>query len=59
MQRYWTNFAAQGSPSSAGQPAWPAFGSNSQQMISLVPPRPAVETGFAVAHHCAFWAAAS
>jgi len=41
MQRYWTNFAAQGSPSSTGQP-----------------PRPAVETDFAVSHHCAFWAAA-
>jgi para-nitrobenzyl esterase len=59
MQRYWTNFAAQGSPSSAGQPAWPGFSSDSQKMISLVAPRPAVETNFAVAHHCAFWAAAS
>jgi para-nitrobenzyl esterase len=58
MQHYWTNFTAQGSPSSAGQPTWPAFGSNSQQMISLVPPRPAVETDFAASHHCAFWAAA-
>ncbi len=25
-------------------------------MISLVPPRPQVEQGFAAAHHCAFWA---
>jgi len=45
-----------GFPSSADQPWWPAFGSHSQQMISLVPPRPQVETNFAAEHHCAFWA---
>ena len=37
---------------------WPRFTGTSQQMLSLVPPRPRVETGFAAEHHCAFWAAA-
>jgi hypothetical protein len=25
-------------------------------VLSLVPPQPQVETDFAAAHHCAFWA---
>ena len=58
MQRYWSHFAARGFPSSAGQPRWPGFGSHSQQMLSLVPPRPQIETDFAAEHHCAFWALA-
>src|SRR5580700_9824711 len=57
MQRYWTNFARSGSPSGSGEPAWPRFGGG-QRMISLVPPTPQVETGFAAEHRCAFWAAA-
>jgi para-nitrobenzyl esterase len=56
MQHYWTSFATRGFPSSAGQPPWPGFGSQGQQMISLVPPRPEGETDFATVHHCAFWA---
>jgi para-nitrobenzyl esterase len=59
MKHYWTDFAAQGFPSSAGQPQWPAFSSNGQQMLSLIPPQPQVETGFAAEHHCAFWASQS
>jgi len=67
MKRYWTNFAKRGSPSSSGWsassgwfggPRWPRFDSASQLMLSLVPPRPQLETGFAAEHHCAFWAAA-
>jgi para-nitrobenzyl esterase len=58
MQRYWAHFAARGFPSSAGQPLWPPFNSHSQRMLSLVPPQPQVETDFAAAHHCAFWAQA-
>jgi len=57
MQRYWTNFARSGSPSGSGEPAWPRFGGG-QRMVSLVPPTPQVETGFAAEHQCAFWAAA-
>jgi para-nitrobenzyl esterase len=57
MQDYWADFAARGVPSSAGQPRWPAFNSHSQ-MLSLVPPQPQVQTDFAAAHHCDFWAPA-
>jgi para-nitrobenzyl esterase len=55
MQHYWTTFAAKGSPSSAGQPLWPTVTSRSQQMLSLVAPRPHTETNFGAAHQCAFW----
>jgi para-nitrobenzyl esterase len=58
MQHYWAHFAARGLPSSPGEPPWPGFNSHSQKMLSLVPPRPHVETDFAAAHHCAFWAQA-
>ena len=54
MKRYWTNLASRGSPGSR----WPQFDSTSQRVLSLVPPRPQVETGFAAEHHCAFWALA-
>jgi len=57
MRRYWTNFARSGSPSASGVPPWPRFG-DGQQMISLIPPAPQLETGFAAEHQCAFWAAA-
>ena len=56
MRAAWTNFAASGDPASAAVP-WPAFGADSMQMLSLVPPRPQIETDFAFRHHCAFWAA--
>jgi para-nitrobenzyl esterase len=56
MRRYWTSFARQGSPSSPGAPAWPPFGGGSQQMMSLIPPAPRAETGFAAEHRCPFWA---
>jgi para-nitrobenzyl esterase len=56
MRRYWAHFAARGFPSSASEPRWPRFESHSQQMLSLIPPQPQVETDFAAEHHCAFWA---
>ena len=59
MKQYWTNLAKTGSPNSFGGPWWPRFDATSQQMLSLVPPRPQAETGFAAEHHCAFWALAS
>lgn len=58
MQRYWTNFAKDRAPSSLGMPPWPRFHDATQRVQSLIPPRPEVETGFAAAHHCAFWALA-
>jgi para-nitrobenzyl esterase len=56
MRAAWANFAATGDPSSAAVP-WPAFHADRPQVMSLVPPRPQVETDFAPRHHCAFWAA--
>jgi para-nitrobenzyl esterase len=55
MQGYWTSFAKRGAPATSGQPSWPRFGAVSQQVQSLVAPRPQTETGFAAEHHCAFW----
>jgi para-nitrobenzyl esterase len=58
MKQYWTNLAKTGSPNSPAVPLWPRFDGTSQQMLSLIPPRPQVETGFAAEHHCAFWSLA-
>src|SRR5271166_5893310 len=55
MRATWANFAAGGNPSSRALP-WPSF-ADGAQVMSLVPPQPQVETDFAAAHHCAFWAA--
>jgi para-nitrobenzyl esterase len=55
MRAAWANFAASGNPATAAVP-WPSFGNNAQ-MLSLVPPQPQLETGFAAQHHCSFWAA--
>jgi para-nitrobenzyl esterase len=55
MRTAWTSFAATGDPSSHALP-WPSF-ADGAQVMSLVPPQPQVETDFAAAHHCAFWAA--
>lgn len=54
MQRYWTNFAAQGDPTVF----WPLFNRFGQRMQSLTEPRPVPEANFATEHHCAFWATA-
>ena len=52
MKQDWTNLAKTGIPATG----WPKFTSASQQMLSLVPPTPQVETAFAAQHHCTFWA---
>jgi len=59
MKQYWTNLARTRIPNSLTEPLWPRFDHASQQMLSLVPPRPQAGTGFAAEHHCAFWALAS
>jgi para-nitrobenzyl esterase len=57
MRAAWANFAARGNPTSAHL-RWPAFaGARHARMLSLVPPRPQLETNFSAKHHCAFWAA--
>ena len=55
MRTAWANFAATGNPSSRALP-WLSF-ADGAQVMSLVPPQPQVETDFAAAHHCSFWAA--
>jgi para-nitrobenzyl esterase len=55
MKTYWANLAKTGSPSSL---SWPRFNPGSQQILSLITPRPHVETSFSAEHQCAFWAQA-
>jgi carboxylesterase type B len=49
MRAAWASFAADGAPT-----GWPWFDSG-ERVMSLAPPRPQAWTGFAAAHHCAFW----
>jgi para-nitrobenzyl esterase len=56
LQRYWAHQAIFGNPETIGQPGWPLFSAGARRMLSLTEPRPAVETGFAAEHQCAFWA---
>jgi para-nitrobenzyl esterase len=51
MKRDWTNFAKAGAPASG----WPRFTASDQRALSLVPPRPQLETDYAAGHHCSFW----
>ena len=55
MTKYWTSFARTGSPNGSDEPFWAAYDSASDAMQSLVPPVPAVETGFAADHQCSLW----
>jgi para-nitrobenzyl esterase len=54
MRAAWASFARRGDPSTAAVP-WPSVG-NGAHVMSLVPPKPQVETDFAPRHHCPFWA---
>ena len=51
MKQDWTNFAKAGVPASG----WPGFTASDQQALSLVSPRPQLETDYAAEHHCSFW----
>jgi para-nitrobenzyl esterase len=51
MKQDWTNFAKAGVPASG----WPGFAASDQRALSLVPPRPQLETDYAAEHHCSFW----
>jgi para-nitrobenzyl esterase len=53
MKRDWTNLAKVGVPAIG----WPRYAAADQQVLSLVPPRPRLETDFAAEHHCSFWGA--
>jgi len=54
MKQDWTTMAKTGVPAAG----WPRFSSARQQILSLVPPQPKVETNFSAQHQCAFWIAA-
>jgi para-nitrobenzyl esterase len=54
MKQDWTNFAKAGVPASG----WPRFTASDQRALSLVPPRPQLETDYAAEHHCSFWSTA-
>jgi para-nitrobenzyl esterase len=51
MKQDWTTMAKTGVPAAS----WPRFSTASQQMLSLVPPRPQTETNFSAQHQCNFW----
>ncbi len=55
MIAYWTNFARTGSPNWFSTPIWPAYDGARDAMLSLAPPFPALETGFAADHKCSLW----
>jgi carboxylesterase type B len=55
MKTDWANLARTGSESPL---TWPQFDPASQQVLSLTPPQPQVETSFSAEHQCAFWAQA-
>jgi para-nitrobenzyl esterase len=59
MMRYWTHFAATGTPNGGTAPHWPRFaGSAASQLQELIPraTAPQTEAAFAAFHQCAFWA---
>ena len=59
MVSYWTQFARAGDPNAGGTPQWPGYTTANDLYMSLKPPVPAVDSGFAADHKCAFWDAQS
>jgi para-nitrobenzyl esterase len=53
MQAYWGAFAARGDPNAPGLASWPR--DSGLGPLRLSPAVGGVSTGFAAAHHCAFW----
>ncbi len=56
MISYWTQFAKTGDPNSSGEPVWSPYSASTDQVQSLIPPTPVVESNFATDHQCStFW----
>ena len=56
MIGYWTRFAKNGNPNSAGTPRWAPYSPAKDRRLSLVPSGgPVTESGFATDHQCSFW----
>jgi para-nitrobenzyl esterase len=53
MRAAWASFAANGDPSTESV-AWPQFDDGGNG-LSLVAPKPVLDTAFATRHHCSFW----
>ena len=54
MRAFWTSLARYGRPLAPLATTWQPY--NAQTLVlSLLPPAPALESNFVVAHHCAFW----
>jgi para-nitrobenzyl esterase len=56
MIRYWSRFAATGSPNGPRTPAWPRYTTHTDRIQSLAPAATGPVTSFAADHNCAFWA---
>ena len=58
MLDYWGRFVADGAPDAAGNPGWPALGTDvaAQPWMSLQPDGSRVVTDFDETHQCSFWA---
>jgi para-nitrobenzyl esterase len=54
--RYWTTFAASGSPNAPRSPRWQRFTTRTERFQSLAPAATASIDTFAADHNCAFWA---
>ena len=54
MRAFWTSLARHGRPLAPLATTWQAYNVQNQ-VLSLVPPAPALESNFVAAHHCAFW----
>ncbi|MBI5551493.1 MAG: carboxylesterase family protein [Desulfobacterales bacterium] len=55
MKAYWTQFARTGDPNRNGLPSWSPYVAGNDNILSLVPPMPAMTTGFVAEHKCLFW----
>ncbi|MDA8137842.1 MAG: carboxylesterase family protein [Desulfobacteraceae bacterium] len=56
MKSYWAQFARSGNPNRAGMPVWSSYIAGNDSVMSLVPPVPAMASGFVSDHKCLFWA---
>jgi para-nitrobenzyl esterase len=54
MERYWTRFASEGSPSGGSDPAWPSFSAANNQRMQFTLQGPSIVANFH-ATECAYW----
>jgi para-nitrobenzyl esterase len=52
MIGYWTQFAKTGDPNAPGAPIWTPYSAVTDQVQSLIPPTPVVESNFDTDHQC-------